>query len=223
MLRNNLNASSWKHIRTKLKQTVGHRVSACCQRPDTRLIRDLLTRHPVPSQAFRTPSVGITLTVRLPPQSLKTMAECARVPGFQRSHQGFFICSRSNILLVRVSRDSSQAPNRCLYALARRRTALRAGKQTVTDRWGRRPGEELAAGAAAVIRRKDSNWHLGTQRRADMVFHPANNNVSLIRSGPPGPPLSQEGGEGGPTSLRTRLMGSADSCCARCFVSSLVV
>lgn len=55
MLRNNLNASSWKHIRTKLKQTVGHRVSACCQRPDTRLIRDLLTRHPVPSQAFRTP------------------------------------------------------------------------------------------------------------------------------------------------------------------------
>lgn len=123
----------------------------------------------------------------------------------------FFSFALTDILLIRVSRDGSQAADRCLYALARRRTALRAGKQTVTDRWGRRSGEELAAGAAAVRRREDSNWHLGTRRRADVAFLPANNNVSLIRSGPPGPLLSQEGGEGGPTSLGTRRMGSAGS------------
>lgn len=132
--------------------------------------------------------------------STKSRGQWRSVPERRGSNAStkVFICSRGNILMIRVSRDRSQAQGRCLYGLARRRTALRTGKQTVTDRWGRRSGEELAAGVAAVRRGEDSNWHLGTQRRADVAFLPANNNVCLIRSGPPGPRLSREDREGGP-------------------------
>lgn len=155
--------------------------------------------------------MGITRTVQLPPQRLGTMPECARAPGFQRFHRVFFIRPRSNHLLICVSRDSSQAPDRCLCALARWRTAPRAGKQTVTDRWGRRSGPLASSRRGSSQTQRDSNWHLGTWRRADVAFLLANNNVSLIRSGPPGPPLSRERGEARPTSLGTRLMGSAGS------------
>lgn len=123
----------------------------------------------------------------------------------RRGSTSVFICSHSNTVMMRVSRDSSQTQRRCLYALARRRTALRTGKQTVTDRWGASPGRERAAGVAAVRRRRDCNWHVGTPGRADVDFLPANSNICLVGCGPRGPRLSREDAERSPP--LSRLMG----------------
>lgn len=47
------------------------------------------------------------------------------------------------------------------------------GRNTNSDgQVGAPPGEELAAGAAAVRRGEDSDWHVGTRRRADVAFSP---------------------------------------------------